>query len=59
MYQFGLNAIPPYLVLFVVEDIHQTEQTGFALAALILLVTGVTAVAFGKLADKVGTRPVR
>ncbi len=58
VYQFGLNAILPYLVLFVMDDIHQTEQTGFALAALILLITAVTAVAFGKLAALVGTRPV-
>ena len=58
VYQFGVNAILPYLVLFVVEDIHQTEQIGFALAALILLVTAVAAVAFGKLAERLGTRPV-
>jgi Na+/melibiose symporter-like transporter len=58
VYQFGVNAILPYLVLFVVDDIHQTEQIGFALAALILLVTAVAAVVFGKLAERLGTRPV-
>ena len=46
------------LVLFVIDDIHQTEQIGYALAALILLVTAVDAVAFGKLAERVGPRPV-
>jgi Na+/melibiose symporter-like transporter len=58
VYQFGLNAILPYLVLFVMQDIHQTEQVGFALAALILLVTAIAAVGFGKLGDRIGTRPV-
>ena len=58
VYQFGWNAVLPYLVLFIIDDIHQTEQTGFALAALALLVTALSAVAFGKLADRVGTRPV-
>jgi MFS family permease len=58
VYQFGLNAILPYLVLFVVDDIHEPEQIGFALAALILLVTGISAAVCGKLAERVGTRPV-
>jgi maltose/moltooligosaccharide transporter len=58
VYQFGLNAILPYLVLFAVDDIHQTQQIGFALAALVILITAITAVGFGKLADLIGTRPV-
>lgn len=57
VYQFGLNAIQPYLVLFVMEDIHQTQQIGFVLAALLMLITAVGAVAFGKVADRIGTRP--
>jgi Na+/melibiose symporter-like transporter len=58
VYQFGLNAILPYLVLFIVEDIHQTDQVGFALSAMLLVVTAASAVAFGRLADRVGTRRV-
>ena len=39
VYQFGLNAILPYLVLFIVDDIHQTQQVAFALSAGLLVVT--------------------
>jgi Na+/melibiose symporter-like transporter len=58
VYQFGLNAILPYLVLFVVEDIHQTDQVAFGLSAALLVVTALGAVVFGRLADHVGTRLV-
>jgi Na+/melibiose symporter-like transporter len=58
VYQFGLNAILPYLVLFVVEDIHQTDQVGFVLAALLMLVTAGGAVGFGKLSERVGAKPI-
>jgi len=58
VYQFGLNAIQPYLVLFVMQDIHQPDEVGFALAALLMLVTAASAIVFGKVADRVGTRPI-
>ena len=58
VYQFGLNAILPYLVLFVVEDIHQTNQVAFGLSAALLVVTAVGAIVFGRLADHIGTRSV-
>jgi Na+/melibiose symporter-like transporter len=58
VYQFGLNAIQPYLVLFVMQDIHQTDEVGFAMAALLMLVTAAGAIVFGKVADRVGTRPI-
>jgi maltose/moltooligosaccharide transporter len=58
VYQFGLNAILPYLVLFVVEDIHQTNQVAFALSAALLVVTALGAVGFGRLSEYVGTRQV-
>jgi maltose/moltooligosaccharide transporter len=58
VYQFGLNAILPYLVLFVVEDIHESQQVAFALSAALLVVTALGAVGFGKLADRIGTRRV-
>ena len=58
VYQFGLNAILPYLVLFVVEDIGASEQVAFALSAGLLVVTALGAVGFGKLGDQVGTRRV-
>ena len=58
VYQFGLNAIQPYLVLFVIEDIHQSQPVGLALAALLMLITALAAVLFGKAADRFGTRPI-
>jgi Na+/melibiose symporter-like transporter len=58
VYQFGLNAIVPYLVLFVTDDIHASAQTGFLLSALLLTVMAVSAVAFGRLADRLGPKPV-
>jgi MFS transporter, DHA1 family, multidrug resistance protein len=58
VYQFGLNAILPYLVLFIVEDIHQPDQVAFALSALLLVVTALGAIGFGRLADRIGTRRV-
>ena len=58
VYQFGLNAIVPYLVLFVTDDIHASAQTGFLLSAMLLMVMAVSAVAFGRLADRLGPKPV-
>ena len=58
IYQFGLNAIVPYLVLYVVDVIHQTTQTAFALSAGLLVATAAGAVVFGRLADRIGARPV-
>jgi maltose/moltooligosaccharide transporter len=58
VYQFGLNAILPYLVLFVVDDIHQTNQVAFGLSAALLVVTALGAVVFGRAADRIGTRQV-
>jgi MFS-type transporter involved in bile tolerance (Atg22 family) len=55
VYQFGLNAILPYLVLFVVEDIHQTNQIAFGLSAALLVVTAVGAVVFGRVSERIGT----
>src|SRR5207245_10596846 len=56
VYQFGINAVLPYLTLFIIEDIHQTQDIAFALAGLTLLVTAASAVVSGKLAERVGTR---
>jgi maltose/moltooligosaccharide transporter len=58
VYQFGLNAILPFLVLFIVDDIHQTEQVAIALSALLLVVTAIGALVFGRWADRIGTRRV-
>lgn len=55
VYQFGLNAILPYLVLFVVEDIHQTNQVAFGLSAALLVVTALGAVVFGRISERLGT----
>jgi maltose/moltooligosaccharide transporter len=58
VYQFGLNAILPYLVLYIVEDIHEPQDVAFGLSAALLVVTALGAVVFGKLADRIGTRRV-
>ncbi len=55
---FGFSAILPYLTLFLVEDIHLTDQFALALAALALLVTAVSAIAWGKIADRFGQKLV-
>jgi MFS family permease len=48
----------PYLTLFVTQDIHESEQTSLILSATLLLVMAASAVGFGKLADRIGTRLV-
>jgi maltose/moltooligosaccharide transporter len=58
VYQFGLNAIIPYLGLFIVEEIHESQQIAIGLSAGLLVVTALGAVVFGKLADRIGTREV-
>ena len=57
-YMFAFSAVLPYLTLFIVDDIHQTEGTALILSAATLLVTAAAAIAWGKLADKIGTKPV-
>ena len=54
----GFSAVLPYLTLFITVDIGETEQVALALAAATLLVTAVAAVGFGKVADRVGAKPV-
>ena len=58
VYTLGLNAILPYLVLFITDDIHASEQTGFFLSAVLLLVMALSAIIFGRLADRLGARRV-
>ncbi len=58
VYQFGLNAILPYLTLFITQDIGESDQIAFGLAALVLLVTALSAIAFGKLAERTGPKAV-
>ncbi|MFN2520364.1 MAG: MFS transporter [Candidatus Limnocylindria bacterium] len=58
VYQFGFSAVLPFLGLFIEQDIGQTQQTAFILQAVTLLITAVAAVAFGRLADRSGTKRV-
>jgi Na+/melibiose symporter-like transporter len=58
VYQFGLNAIIPFLVLYIQEEIHQSQQIAFALSAALLVFTAIGAVVFGKLSTRLGTRRV-
>src|SRR5438270_264985 len=58
VYQFGINAVFPYLTLFIIEDIGETAEVAFALAGLTLLVTAASAVVSGKIAERVGSRMV-
>src|SRR5262249_6985271 len=43
VYQFGLNAILPFLVLYIEVEIHETQDTGFALSAALLVLTAIGA----------------
>jgi len=54
----GFSAVLPYLTLFIVTDIHQSEQTALLLAAATLVVTAIAAVGFGRLAARTGPKPV-
>jgi Na+/melibiose symporter-like transporter len=58
VFMVGFSAVLPYLTLFITVDIGETEQVALALAAGTLLVTAISAVAFGKVADRIGTKPV-
>jgi Na+/melibiose symporter-like transporter len=58
VFMVGFSAVLPYLTLFITVDIGETEPVALALAAGTLLVTAVAAVAFGTLADRIGTKPV-
>src|SRR5579859_5667066 len=58
VFMVGFSAVLPYLTLFITVDIGETEQIALALAAATLLVTAIAAVAFGKLADRIGAKPI-
>jgi Na+/melibiose symporter-like transporter len=58
VYQFGLNAIVPFLVLYIEAEIHQPEQVAFSLSAGLLVFTAIGAIVFGKLSTRLGTRRV-
>ncbi len=58
VYQFGINAVIPFLTLFVIEDIHQTPDVAFAIAGLTMLITAMSAFVSGKLAERFGSRAV-
>jgi len=51
-------AVLPYLTLFIVTDIHQSEQTALLLAAATLVVTAIAAIGFGRVAARTGPKPV-
>ena len=51
-FNFGFAAVIPFLTPFLTTDIHLTPQVAIALAALTLLVTAATAVAWGRVADR-------
>lgn len=55
---FGFSAILPYLTLFLVQDIHLTDQVALGLDALALLVTAFSAIGFGRLAQRLGPKTV-
>ena len=58
VFMVGFSAVLPYLTLFITVDIGESEQVALALAAATLLVTAVSAVAFGKAADRAGAKPI-
>ncbi|MDQ2967107.1 MAG: MFS transporter [Actinomycetota bacterium] len=58
VYQFGINAVIPFLTLFLIEDIHQTADVAFAVAGLTMFITALSAFVSGKLAERFGSRAV-
>jgi maltose/moltooligosaccharide transporter len=58
VYQFGINAVIPFLTLFLIEDIHQTADVAFAVAGLTMFITALSAIVSGKLAERFGSRAV-
>jgi maltose/moltooligosaccharide transporter len=58
VYQFGINAVIPFLTLFLIEDIHQTADVAFAVAGLTMFITAMSAFVSGKLAERFGSRAV-
>jgi Na+/melibiose symporter-like transporter len=58
VYQFGINAVIPFLTLFLIEDIHQTADVAIAVAGLTMFITALSAFVSGKLAESFGSRAV-
>jgi len=58
VYQFGINAVIPFLTLFLIEDIHQAADVAFAVAGLTMFITALSAFVSGKLAERFGSRAV-
>jgi Na+/melibiose symporter-like transporter len=52
VFNFGFAAVIPFLTPFLTVDIHLSDQLALGLAALSLLVTAATAVAWGRVADR-------
>ncbi len=49
---FGLNAVVPFLTLYAVNEIGASESTALLLFVVVVAVTGVLAVPFGRLGDR-------
>ena len=58
VYQFGINAVIPFLTLFLIEDIHQAADVAFAVAGLTMFITAMSAFVSGKMAERFGSRTV-
>lgn len=58
VFMIGFSAVLPYLTLFLTVDIGASEQVALALAAATLVLTGISAIAFGRIADRIGNKPV-
>lgn len=57
-YNFGVNAILPYLTLFALRVIHTSEETAQYLFLALVLATGLVVLPCGLLAARVGRKPV-
>ncbi len=57
-YNFGVNAILPYLTLFAVKVIHTDDAAAEYLFLALVLATGLILVPAGLLATRIGRRPV-
>jgi Na+/melibiose symporter-like transporter len=58
VFMLGFSAVLPYLTLFITVDIGASRSVALGLAAAALLVTALAALGSGRLADRIGPKPV-
>jgi Na+/melibiose symporter-like transporter len=54
VFQLGLNAVIPFLTLYVTKELEQPDDVAFAISALVLLITAGSALGFGRATGRLG-----